>query len=38
MQEMITKVVSPDFQLLGSQLLYQKIERDLDQLQQKELS
>lgn len=30
---MIVRSQNPDFQLLGAQILYQKVERDLDQLQ-----
>lgn len=29
---MITHIPNPDFQLLGSQMLYQRIDRDLDNL------
>lgn len=32
LQEMITKSDNPNYQLLGSQILYQKIERDVGQL------
>jgi len=34
---MITKATNSDFQLLGSQILFQKIDRDLDELQLTEL-
>lgn len=30
---MILHSQNPDYQLLGAQLLYQKVERDIDQLQ-----
>jgi hypothetical protein len=33
---MIFHSTNPDHQLLGAQLLYQKVERDIDQLQTNE--